>query len=313
MSRTVLALLIAEHEPLRARRLPPPFLVVRQGLAVDGEVAQTDDRLALGDLFCTKPPSSPRSRRWPLRTVSRRRCASARGPGAGPTRFRSSRRVRCTPSGRIVALCFFRGRHPIQYCQPYYQPKLLLGGHFCPDPLTSARLKTQQTPYLLGFSRILERVPSPRGGARGAGCSCIGAPVGSSRRVPGAPPSCGLCWARLVPGFPLVREPLVLWTAGGLAQAGASPQLWGGSPTRHRVTVIVGFIPVLAGRMGRHGPGCVATGVHSLACRGDSVPSRCSERPFGLRLSSRLDCGGHCPVSVGAGRICVAELVAVRS
>ena len=46
--------------------------------------------------------------------------------------------------------------------------------------------------------------------------------------------------------------------------------------------------------------------------RGDSVPSGWSERPFGLRLSSRLDCGGRCPVSVGAGRICVAELVAVR-
>ena len=42
---------IAEHEPLRARRLPPPFLVVRQGLAVDGDVAQADDGLALGHLF----------------------------------------------------------------------------------------------------------------------------------------------------------------------------------------------------------------------------------------------------------------------
>ena len=30
---------IAENEPLCARRLPPPFLVVRQGLAVDGDVA----------------------------------------------------------------------------------------------------------------------------------------------------------------------------------------------------------------------------------------------------------------------------------
>ena len=95
------------------------------------------------------------------------------------------------------------------------------------------------------------------------------------------------------------------------AHVGSSPQLWGGSPTRHRVMVIVSS----SRARGADGPaparmrGDRGKFPH---LRGDSVPSRRSEQPFGLRLSSRLDCGGRCPVSVGAGRLCLAELVAVR-
>ena len=41
---------IAEHEPIRSRRPAPPVLVVRQRLAVDGDVAEADDGFALGYL-----------------------------------------------------------------------------------------------------------------------------------------------------------------------------------------------------------------------------------------------------------------------
>ena len=121
----------------------------------------------------------------------------------------------------------------------------------------------------------------------------------------GRKPNAPTCWrARLDPPGPYgATDPVDLYAG---AHVGSSPQLWSGSPTRHRVMVIVGSCPCWRGGWAGTGPDAWRQGyISSLA--GDSVPSRSSEQPFGLRLSSRLDCGGRCPVSVGAGRLCLAE------
>lgn len=72
----------------------------------------------------------------------------------------------------------------------------------------------------------------------------------------------------LEPRLPTCTGAVGLWTAGGLAQAGASPQLWGGSPTRHRVMVICGVSPCSRGGWAGTGPDAWRQGyIPSLAGR----------------------------------------------